>query len=362
MNLKKISLWACSLVLCCISTSCIDTAATAKGAYASGVFVVCEGTSGSGSVSFFNRTDTTVTNDIFAKANNNAALGNIVQSMAIQGSSAYVVANNSNKITIVNSSDFVKTNLMENTVLPRYFLPITTAKAYISEYGKDTATGKNAGAIRVYDMVNNQVTKRILLGTKGANQLLITGARVYVGNDGGNIVGSAVDSVVSVVTANGDSLIKNIALGAGAYNVKGMAFDVNNDIWILCTGDWNKAGSTGKLIKLHGEVVEHTFDVPIGASSLVVDPTKYNLYFVADNKIYTKDVLNFGANPPTVWMQNANFSYLYGLGYDEKSGFLFVADAGNFTAGGKMYVVNPSDKSIKYTKTVGVAPNGFYFN
>jgi hypothetical protein len=211
-------------------------------------------------------------------------------------------------------------------------------------------------------MVNNQVTKRILLGTQGANQMLITGARVYVGNDGGNIVGSAVDSVVSVVTANGDSLIKNIPLGAGAYNVKGMAFDVNNDIWILCTGDWNKAGSTGKLIKLHGEVVERTFDVPLGASSLVVDPSKYNLYFVADNKIYTKNILNFGANPPTVWLEDANFKYLYGLGYDEKSGFLFVADGGNFTSAGKMYVVNPSDKSIKYTKTVGVAPNGFYFN
>jgi hypothetical protein len=284
--------------------------------------------------------------------------------MAIQGSNAYIVSNNSNKITIVNSSDFIKTGSIDSTVLPRYFLPIaTTNKAYISEYGKDSATTGNAGAIRVYDMVNKKVVKRILLKTKGANQMLLTGAKVYVGNDGGNVWGSAVDSVLSVVTANGDSLLKTIPLGAGAYNVKGMTFDINNDLWVLCTGSWDRPGSTGKLIKLHGEVVERTFDVPQGASALVIDPSKYNLYFIADNKIYTKDILNFGATPPTLWMTNpTNFKSLYGLGYDTKSGFLFAADGGNFTAAGQIHVINPSDKSLKYSKTVGVAPNGFYFN
>jgi hypothetical protein len=363
MNFKKLSLWACGLVLCCISMSCVDTAATAKGAYASGVFVICEGGFNTpGSVSFFNRTDTTVKDNIFAKANGGATLGSIVQSMAIQGSSAYIVENNSNKITIANSSDFIKTGVMDNTVLPRYFLPLTTAKAYISEYGKDTATGKNAGAIRVYDIVNNQITKRILLNTKGANQMLLTGAKVYVGNDGGNVVGSAVDSVLSVVMANGDSLLKTIPLGAGAYNVKGMALDVNNDLWVLCTGDWNKPTSTGKLIKLHGEVVERTFDVPKGASDLVTDASKYNLYFVADNKIYTKDILNFGATPPTIWMSNPAFKTLYGMGFDPKSGFLFVADANNYAGAGLIHVINSSEKTLKYSKIVGTVPNGFYFN
>jgi hypothetical protein len=364
MNFKKFSLWACGLVLCCISMSCVDTTSTTKSVYASGVFVTNEGLfpSGSGSVSFFNRNDTTVTNNIFESANGGANLGSVVQSMAIQGNSAYIVVNNANKILIVNSGDFTKTGVMDNTVLPRYFLPLTTTKAYISEYGKDTATGKNAGAIRVYDVVNNQITKRILLNTKGANQMLLTGAKVYVGNDGGNIVGSAVDSVISVVTANGDSLLKTIPLGAGAYNVKGMALDINNDLWILCTGSWDRPASTGKLIKLHGEVVERTFDIPIGATELVTDASKYNLYFIADNKIYTKDILNFGATPPTVWMNNPAFKTLYGMGFDPKSGFFFVADAGNFTSAGQIHVINPSDKSLKYSKAVGIVPNGFYFN
>jgi hypothetical protein len=365
MNFKKWNLWVSSIAICCISISCVDTTSTIKGEYASGVFVMNEGPyqSGSGTVSFFNRTDTTMTHHIFETANGGAKLGNIVQSMAVSGKQAFVVVNNANKIIVVNSSDFVKTGSIDSTVLPRYFLPIEgTDKAYFSEYGKDTLKGGNAGAIRVYDMVNKKVVKRILLNTKGANQMLITGAKVYVGNDGGNIVGSAVDSVLSVVTANGDSLLKTIPLGAGAYNVKGMAFDVNNDLWILCTGSWDRPGSTGKLIKLHGEVIEHTFDVPIGATHLVTDATKYNLYFVADNKIYTKDILNFGATPPTIWMNNPAFKTLYGLGYDTKSGFLFAADAGTFSGAGQMHVLQPSDKTIKYSKTAGVIPNGFYFN
>ncbi len=367
MNFKKLSLWACGIVLCCISTSCIDTAATAKGAYASGVFVICEGGLNTpGSVSFFNRTDTTVANNIFETANGGAKLGSVVQSMTAQGSSAYVVANNANKITVVNASDFMKTGSIDSTVLPRYFLPIEgVGKAYISEYGKDTVAGGNAGAIRVYDMVNKKVVKRILLKTKGANQMLLTGAKVYVGNDGGNTWGSAIDSVVSVVTANGDSLLKTINLGKSAYNVKGMTLDINNDLWVLCTGWTDTSGRIvipGKLIKIHGEVVERTFEVPNGATELVTDASKYNLYFLANNKIYTKDILNFGATPPTVWMSNPAFTTLYGMGFDPKSGFLFVADAANYAPKGQIHVINPSDKTLKYSKTVGHLPNGFYFN
>jgi hypothetical protein len=366
MNLKKGSLWACSIVLCCFSMSCTDDTVATKGAYSTGVFVVCEGgfQKSNGTISFFNRTDTTVTNNLFENANGAAKLGDVVQSMAIDGSNAYVVVNNSNKVMVVNASDFVKTGSIDGCVFPRSFLPISTIKAYISEYGKDTGSTNSAGAIRVYDFGTKTIAKRILLNTRGADRMLLTGNKVYVANDGGNAWNAPVapvDSVISVVTTLGDSVVKKIYLGAGAYNVKGMELDVNNDLWVLCTGDWGQAVPTGKLIKLHGEAVERSFDIPVGASSLVVDIDKYNLYFVANNKIYTKDILNFGATPPKVWMESPNFKSLYGLGFDPKSGFLYVADAPTFTAGGQFHVINPSDKAFKYSKTVGIGPNGFYF-
>src|ERR1043165_7729268 len=73
------------------------TPATAD--YSNGVFVTNEGQfgSGSGTISFYNRSSKTVTADIFQKANS-FPLGNVVQSMNVFNDKGYIVVNNAQKI------------------------------------------------------------------------------------------------------------------------------------------------------------------------------------------------------------------------------------------------------------------------
>src|SRR5688572_6108892 len=69
-----------------------------KGKFQTGVFVVNEGNflEADGSVSHFNLSTKETTQDLFGSVNTGRALGDVVQSMTIDGDNAYIVVNNSN--------------------------------------------------------------------------------------------------------------------------------------------------------------------------------------------------------------------------------------------------------------------------
>ena len=85
-------------------------------------------------------------------------------------------------------------------------------KELVGYYGREGVNVVRNQLKSSFDMLNKKVVKRILLKTKGANQMLLSGAKIYVGNDGGNVFGSAVDSVISVVTINSTLAASSLTL------------------------------------------------------------------------------------------------------------------------------------------------------
>lgn len=126
MNFKSFSKAILALIVLSV-TSCEKDTTTIHGKFAKGVFIVNEGnfTNGNASVSFFDRDSLTVTNDIFDKINGRP-LGDVAQSMNEFNEKYYIVVNNSSKVEIVNSSDFVSTGVINGFALPRYFLGINS--------------------------------------------------------------------------------------------------------------------------------------------------------------------------------------------------------------------------------------------
>ena len=104
--------------------------------YTNGVFVTCEGPfmTGTGTVSYYSRSNGTVYNDLFNSANS-LPLGNLVQSMTISNSKGYVVVNNADKIEVVNSTDFKSLAKISGLSLPRYLLAVNANKASVSQWG-----------------------------------------------------------------------------------------------------------------------------------------------------------------------------------------------------------------------------------
>lgn len=140
-----------------------------------GAFVTSEGNFqwGNASVTYYDFTDSTANaTDLFAQKNNKP-LGDICQSMYIHNSKAYLVLNNSSKIEVADAGSFVSIATIKGLVSPRYFLPVSDSKAYVTDL--------YANSVQVVDLLQNKVVKQIPLHG-WTEELLLHNGKVYVTN------------------------------------------------------------------------------------------------------------------------------------------------------------------------------------
>ena len=129
--------------------------AAAASTYSNGVFITHEGAfqGNNASVSFYGKGNGKLSNDIFNTVNSRP-LGDVVQSMTIHNGKGYILVNNSQRVEVVNISDF-KSSGVFNLPSPRYAVGITNDKLYVSDWG---ATGME-GSIKVINTSSLGVTK-----------------------------------------------------------------------------------------------------------------------------------------------------------------------------------------------------------
>ncbi len=324
-----------------------------KGYYPDGAFIINEGPYGTGvgTISHFDKITKVTTNNIFEKENG-FSLGNIVQSMYIHNGKAYIVVNNANKIEVAKDTTFKSLTTVSGLNQPRYFLPVSSNKAYITEWGADGLTG----AIKVFDLNSNTITSSIATG-KGAENMLKVGDYVYVTCKGG--LGN--DEVINVIDIVTNSVVKTITVGANPANI---VQDVNGKIWVLCSGkyksDYSELEKTGSLIKI--DPVTNTIELTLAFTSkfsqpagLSINKAKDKLFYNYDGKVYSHEI---SANSlSATGVINRSF---YGLGIDPGSDIIYGADAGNFSSSGKV-IRYQSNGTVIDSMNVGIIPNGFFF-
>jgi len=323
----------------------------ASTSYGSGVYILNQGQypNGAGDVSVYNRTSGTVANDLFTTANG-FKLGNVVQSMINFYGTNYVVVNNANRIYTADSKTFLfKGNVILDATYPRYMLGIDTGRIYISSWGK----GAGDSSLLIFKPNTFTVTAKINTGN-GPDKMIQDGAFLYVCNSGG----LTSDSTVAVIALNGDSLYNKIQVG---LNPNSIVLDASGDVWVLSGGYYLQPNVKGKLQRIHSGKVDLSFDVPQYADYLCTDAKSNVLYFAAGSTIYTKDIVNFGNNPPTKLLTTSTFQSINGMGVDPTSGYLFVSDGKDFVRAGTSYIVDLSAKTIRDSLKVGVAPGEYYF-
>jgi YVTN family beta-propeller protein len=339
-------------------TNCTDKLDAPNGEYSKdGVFVVNEGNFGTptGSITYYNKVSQEVQNGIFSKQNNKRPLGDVAQSMTIHNSRGYLVVNNSNKIEIVDAYTFKAEGVVTGLSAPRYFAALNNDKGYVTEWllpNQDYSYNK--GRVSVINLKTLTVIKTIEVGVQ-PEQLLITGGKVYVANQGGN--------TVTVINPATDVVEKNITVVLGPNS---LVLGNNNILWVLSSGnkDWNipvSAHTTGALTQINStnNSVVNTFNFPKAsamASQLQINRTKDVLYYNYDGKVYQQSASSNSLNH--LMLVNRTF---YGLGIDPKTGNIYGADAGDFASDGSVFVYKP-DGSLVNSFKVGIAPNGFSFN
>ncbi|NDK56112.1 YncE family protein [Pontibacter fetidus] len=322
-----------------------------------GVFIVNEGNFGTpnGSVSFYHKASSHFENDIFSKNNDDQLLGDVVQSMTLFEDHAYIVANNSNKIEVVEKQTFKSVGTIQGLKSPRYFAALNHNKGYVTEW---VAFGGN-GRVSVINLETNTVIKTIPVGAM-PEQLILANGKLYVANSGGNTV-----SVINTAT----DVVENTFETPDSPSE--FVQDKNNHIWVLCSGkvvytdDWSAIDYTkttpGALAKLNttANAIETTYTFPSNQSipkNLSVNGAGDKLYYTYLGKTYSQAVTATQLTSTVVLGRS-----FYGMEVDPETGNIYGSDNNNFSSDGTVFIYSPTGTKLQEFKA-GIGPNGFVFN
>lgn len=325
-----------------LGPQCIDCSNNNIESETADVLILNEGNFGwgNGSISYYHPNSKVVSNNVYQQANNNLPLGDVVQSAYQFNNKIYVVANNSSKVEVVNSSNFSNIATISGFNSPRYFLPVSSTKAYVSDL--------YSNSIQVIDLINNTITGSI--NTNGwTEQLLFHNDTVYACDMSNN-------NLLIINPAN-NSLVDSVKIGIEPNSI---VKDKNDKLWIMCGGGFQE--DNAKLIRFDPQTrtIEATFifsNINQSPSNLVMDYEKEQLYFL-NNNVYRMDIS--ATSLPSSILINNNSNTFYGLGIDPINEEIYVADAIDYVQSGIVFRYSSSG-SLIHQFNVGIIPGNFLF-
>lgn len=308
--------------------------------YNNGLFITNEGKfqTPNADVTFVTKDLSLMQNDIYKAKNNNENLGDVLQTMVINGDKAYLLLNNSNKITIVDRVTFKKTGEITAEINNPRYMAVANGNLYISndQYG-------GAKYVGVYKLSDNSFVKKIdFASTSTVENVVEAGGTIFVQNASygfGNTItkinttSNTIDGTV-ITVPNGD-ISKTISSNGNVYTIAGTATD--SYIYQI-----SPAGTITKTTTLTGIA---------NGRNIQVDGGRY--YFSSSNKIYSMDMNSTTVPSPlfTTAETDPNFA-VYGFSVIE--GRIFVSDVKKFTAPSEITVYTTAGTVIsKFTAGIG---------
>ncbi|WP_421876018.1 DUF5074 domain-containing protein [Marinoscillum sp.] len=316
------------------------------GQFDGGIFVSNEGNfgEGDGSLSFINASGN-VTNQVFKEANG-YPLGDVVQSVHIDDDLLFMVVNNSNKIEVASLEDSLYSQYsIEDLSLPRY-MTSHNGLGYVTEWVSFTEKGR----VSIFDLETGSIQSSIEVGF-GPEGLILADDYLYVSNN--------FSTNVSVIDLDMGEVINTIEVGNAPSQ---MALDAEGHLWVACQGGYDDNYAPlgdGKLVELDASTGDVLSSVELQVNfngKIDVSPVGDKLFFTTGNEL--KSINTDGAGTAELIHQFESVTSFYGLAVS-KGGAVYLADAGNFTENGKVYVIL-GDILLSYS--VGRGPNGFAFN
>ena len=345
MKITRLFLALTAVVLASCTSD--DDSQTALGSYDNGVLVLNEG--GTGELTYISDDLSIVQNDIFNTVNGDTRdLGSYAQSLFFNGDRAYIISNGSNKITVVNrySFEYIAT-ISSGMQVPRYGV-VHNGKAYVTnmnDFMSDTDD-----FVTVINLADFSVETPIPINTR-AERIIAAGGKLYV--SGGAF---GMGDKLTVVDPGTKSIDTVLQVGVSPNSLE----EKNGKIYLLC-GSFD---GDSKLVKIDmaNNAIEDEIDFPASMSNAQnLDIEGNSIYFSAASKVYKID-LNAEHVVDTPLFDTESQSPYIGYGFAVNGNRIYISEAASdFASSGKAFVYSTSGEPITQI-TVGLGPNGFYFN
>lgn len=317
--------------------------------YGKGVFVVNEGnyTNGNGSVSFYNFYTHKIYNGIFDAANKRP-LGDVPVSMEFINGMIYLMVNNSGKIEVVNPDDFKSVKTINGFTSPRFILPVSNTKAYVSDL--------RSNYISVLDLQSNTIIKKIYCG-KSTDRMLKYNNKVFVCNWSEYYV-KAPNNTVQVIDSDLDLLIDSVKVGKEPNS---MVLDKQNRLWVLSSGGYNNEEIPElNCINISNLQIEKKIlfaSKYLSPVSLCINKNKDSLWFI-NNHIYCMTVNDIQL--PATALINKKTRLFYSMELNAANSELYISDAIDYNQNGYIYRFTPNGSVIDSLRA-GIIPGYFCF-
>lgn len=350
MKLTKLFLLALSVSLFVSCSNDDDSNNDPKGIYDNGFFILNEGSEEKGSVSFLSEDLVTFTKDVYGPTNSNDNPGGYLQNIFFEGDNAYIISGGSDVINVVNRYTFKLVAKIDSGLEnPRYGVVkngkayVTNGNTYVEWGGAWDAIGNMDDYVAVIDLATNKVESKINLNGTG-NRIVEENGKLY-------ITDKDVSDKLLVVNIATKTLENPITIGYGADCLE----EEDGFLYIL-RGPY---GDTSEIVKVKlSDKSVSKIAFPQGfdrASYLDIEDDK--IYYTAGKSVYA---INTNATAvSTTPILTSSVANLYGFAVNENR--IYLADSGDYKADGKAYIYSLTG-DLQKELTVGLIPNGFYFN
>lgn len=297
-------------------------------------------TNNNASVSLYDIGSGNVVSNIYASQNNSAVLGDVCQSMGRINNNYYLVINNSGKIVVVNPDNFKLKTTISGFTSPRFILPVTYQKAYVSDF--------SSNQVSILDLNTNAKTGTI--NCPGwTEQMALIYNKAFVTNMKRNYT-YVINTISDQVT---DSV--NVGINSGS-----IVIDKNSKLWVLSGGD-KTINIAGKLSRINPATlqVEQSFSFASSDSpgNLCINAGRDTLYFL-NTHVYRMAV-SAPALPAAPFVTN-NSNTFYGLAVNDKDYTVYVSDAIDYIQKSTIMVYDANGQ-LKASFKAGINASGFYF-
>jgi DNA-binding beta-propeller fold protein YncE len=222
-----------------------------------GIYIINEGNNGSstGDISFFDPDSLKIVNNLFLAANGTPA-GDVVQDMLIHDTLGIIVANNSNKVRIVNINTF---RLIKDITVtqPRRIAKVSSAKAYITCWN---------GTIQILDLNQLIITGSIAMSENYPEGIIVIDNRAYICFSFGFdfSVEPGLHNSIAVIDIVSDMVVNSVRVG---YNPLEMAYDDDHQRMYVACG-----GSEYSTPKVHGGIYVYGIQHQKLMDSIITQP------------------------------------------------------------------------------------------
>ena len=318
--------------------------------FSNGIFVINEGNFnwGNASVTFLDNSNHTVLQDIFTLANQRS-LGDVAESMKINGGKGYLVINNSNRIEVVNVGDFKSVTAITGLSSPRFLEIIDSTKAYVTNLQKN---------ISVIDLTTNTISGSIKTSSWTENLIRYDKYKLVTSIGSFSEPSSGRTAQVFVIDTQTDRIVDSIQTGKEPI---GLVIDKKQKVWVLCSGGYDNYEAPS-LIRINPELrlVEKVFTFPDPQkvpSRLCINASGDTLYFLKGG-VYRMPVAS-QALPENPFI-TADGRLFYGLAIHPNTGNIYVSDAVDYVQSGMVYQYR-KDGSLAASYKAGRIPGSFCF-